>query len=333
MLSEFDPLVIVIACSFGATFAGLACGFIIGKIYTLAYEPKKLKLDRQRTLKALTQLLESADKLNEDVDVHNAELVQVTQDISVAPKADSPSDDLQSRLLEGIAKVVQSNRKLENELVQSRFRLKRQAEELDQRKKEARTDPLCMTGNRKAYDETLEYMLSKFKSDGTEFALMLIDVDHFKRINDTFGHSVGDSVLIEIGNHLQTLVRPTDTVCRLGGDEFAILLDNCQPKIAAACGNRIRAGAEGVELSGGQDEQSTVVTLSMGLSVVRESDNARKLFERADRALYRSKSKGRNCLSIIIDGDNDAESSDPIAPLPSAAAPSDSPLPSITTDT
>lgn len=306
----YDPetMMVVFGWSFGATAVGLFCGFFIGRWFTLAYEPKKLRKDRERTLAALTSLMTSTDKLNEDVDVHNAALVEAEKDISEL-EAVGKVEQLQSRLLFDITNMVEANRKLEHELVESRYQLALQAQELDKRKREARTDPLCKIGNRTAFDEAVQYMIAKMRTKRRSFSLMLIDVDHFKRINDTFGHSTGDAVLTSIGEALRDSVRPGDIVCRLGGDEFAILLDRTSEKQVRAVGLRIRSSIENLEFAIGEN-QATVVTLSMGITCASPQDSQRSLYDRADEALYKSKSQGRNCLSIKLPtkGDSDLDS-------------------------
>ena len=290
-------MIFVSGWAFGSVSIGLVCGFFIGRWYTLANEPKKLRLDRDRTLQAMMKLLSSTDKLNEDVDEHNSVLVEARDDITQID-GDGEIEALQSRLLDNIQVMVESNRKLENELVVSRYTLQQQAQQLDKSKKEARSDALCDLGNRKAFDEALQYLFSCQRVKGQSFGLMLIDVDHFKRINDTFGHSAGDRALISIGEALQKCVRPEDIVCRIGGDEFAILLENTSPEELPLVGKRIRSTIELYDFKVGDESQTTVVTMSMGLTVFQSGDSPSSIFERADHALYRSKKAGRNRLTI-----------------------------------
>lgn len=319
MFFPFDPdaIAVVFGWSFGATAVGLFCGFFIGRWFTLAYEPRKLRNDRERTLAALMSLMNSTDKLNKDVDVHNAALVEAEKDISEL-NAVGEVEHVQDRLLADITYMVEANRKLEDELVESRYKLAQQAQELDKRKKEARTDALCDTGNRKAFDEALHFMIAKLRSKRRHFSLMLIDVDHFKRINDTFGHPAGDIVLKRIGQALRAAVRPGDFVCRLGGDEFAILLDRTSEANVRQVGLRLRSAVEDLNLIvGEQSDQTTVVTLSMGITCATDQDTERSIYDRADEALYKSKSQGRNCLSLkLSDG---KVKHDPSSQAPDAA--------------
>jgi len=146
---------------------------------------------------------------------------------------------------------------------------------------------------------------------------MLIDIDHFKRINDAFGHQAGDEVLTSISRALKECVRPEDFVGRLGGDEFVIMLDGLTEEDADLVGTRVRSTIELYDFSINDSGQSTVVTMSMGLAAIRPSDDAFSLYERADQALYKSKQLGRNRLCTIVESSANAEVPTPTAPLAS----------------
>ena len=268
-------------------------------------EPKRLRRDRKKTLAAMVSLLDSTKELNQDVDCHNTALNSAKQELG-AIKSDGEYADLQSLLMSNIEQVVESNRRLEHDLVVSQYKLKTQAQELDRSRDEARTDALCQVGNRKAVDETLTYMVSRFQSKKVSFGLMLIDVDHFKRINDTFGHTAGDEALASIAIALKECVRPSDFVGRLGGDEFVVMFGGLEARDARAVGVRIRAAIELYDFSINANDQSTVATLSMGLAIVRATDSVSSIYKRADAALYRAKELGRNRLFTVID-DGDLE--------------------------
>ena len=278
---------------------GLICGFLMGRFYTLGRETGRLKKDREKTLGGLMALMNSTNQLNEDVDVHNSVLQDAKEELELMDREDH-LDELQTALISNITRVVQSNRRLENDLIVSRFQLENQAQELDRSRREARTDGLCDVGNRKAVDETLQFMVSRYQQDQNySFGLMLVDIDHFKRINDTFGHQAGDEVLTSISIALKECVRPEDFVGRLGGDEFCILLDGLGDSDAQLVGTRIRSTIELYDFSLNESDQSTVVTMSMGLAVSQPHDDAISLYERADKALYKSKQLGRNRLCTI----------------------------------
>lgn len=300
-----DPSQILFIClwSLATVGVGLLCGFFIGRAYTLTNETALLKKDREATMKSLLSLMKSTNQLNEDVDVHNSALQVAKQELESLDREEG-FDELQTALVLNIAHVVQANRKLENDLVVSRYKLENQAQELDQSRREARTDALCNIGNRKAVDETLQFMVSRFKQNQkSSFGLMLIDIDHFKRVNDTFGHQAGDEVLANISLALKECIRPEDFVGRLGGDEFCIMLSGLTDRDARMVGTRIRSAIELHDFTIDDSKQSTVVTMSMGLTVVRPEDDAVALYERADRALYKSKQLGRNRLFTISYGE------------------------------
>jgi len=293
----------VILWSVLAVAVGLGCGFVLGRSYTLMNEPKRLKKERETTLKTLMNVLESADQLSSDLDTHNTEVDQVRQSVS-SIEGNGEVDSIQQTLLEHITEVVQSNRKLENDLVVTRYKLEANAQELDRTRTEARTDQLSGLANRKSFEETLGFQISKFiVSPKHQFALILTDVDHFKRINDTFGHAVGDNVVQRMGEVLKECVRPHDHVARIGGDEFAILLNEVKYESAMRVASRIRSTVEltNFDVDGGNSQTS--ITVSMGLTVIRVGDDRKSLFDRADKALYRSKERGRNLLHICTDAD------------------------------
>jgi len=309
-------MLFVAVWSFASVAVGLTCGYFIGRWYTMHAEPKRLRRDREKTLAAMVKLLDSTKELNADVDHHNSTLNSAKQELGDIETGGDFSN-LQSMLMSNIEQVVESNRRLEHDLVVSQYKLKAQAQELGRSRDEARTDALCKVGNRKAVDETLTYMVSRYQSKNISFGLMLIDVDHFKRINDTFGHTAGDEVLSSIAIALKECVRPTDFVGRLGGDEFVILLGGLAAENARPVGDRIRAAIELFDFSINANDMSTVATLSMGLAIVRPADTTETIYKRSDAALYRAKELGRNRLfTVIEDGDLQLDGNSSMAAVP-----------------
>lgn len=160
-------------------------------------------------------------------------------------------------------------------------------------------DALTGLANRRQFDLALERETDRVARSGEAALVLLLDIDHFKRVNDTYGHAAGDLVLQAVARTLQECVRPMDTVARYGGEEFAIVLPNCPPAFAQAAAERVRHAVESraVPLAQG-------ITLSVTLSAggafappwVRSS--ARLWTERADTQLYRAKAEGRNRTCI-----------------------------------
>jgi diguanylate cyclase len=274
---------------------GVGVGVYLGRNMALAKAAVPTESEKEATLKALLTLLKSAEQLTTDVDSHSNELKHVGRTVGDLHLS-GELEQVQSSLLGQIAAVLEANQRLEDDLVCTKYRLEEQAQELDRTRREARTDVLSGVGNRKAFDERLQFTLSKFNRQKTPFALVLADVDHFKWINDTHGHQAGDQVVTNIGNVLQQSVRDTDFVARFGGDEFALLLSGIEGELATEIAERIRRKIERSNFNVGPENERVAVTFSMGLAAAREGDNAETLLERADRALYTSKESGRNQL-------------------------------------
>lgn len=152
-------------------------------------------------------------------------------------------------------------------------------------------DALTGVYNRRRFDEKLAEYSLLFQRSGRAFALLLIDVDHFKRINDTHGHAVGDDVLRQLAQLIQDATRATDFVARYGGEEFAVLLPEIEaPDSPDVVAEKIRAA-----IAGAYFETAGQVTVSIGVGLVEASDSdTTVLIKRADQQLYRAKSSGRN---------------------------------------
>ncbi|MFC0676710.1 GGDEF domain-containing protein [Lysobacter korlensis] len=163
---------------------------------------------------------------------------------------------------------------------------------------EATRDRLTGLLNRGAILDELQRELHRAVREDGPTATMLLDIDHFKRVNDTYGHLVGDVVLREIARRLQLTLRPYDRVGRFGGEEFVVLITHGDAEQSALIGERIRAAvaAEPVEVPGGQPVS---VTVSIGVAIGQGSpDDADRLLAAADLALYRAKANGRDRVEV-----------------------------------
>ena len=205
----------------------IGIGAHVGYSLALRRHAEQISQEREQTLQALVTIVESAEELTTEVDTHNTELKSVERSVCDL-STQGEYEEVKEALLHQIAAVMESNRSLEHDLVCTRFRLEEVAQELDRTRLEARVDELSGVGNRKAFDESLQYMFSFFKRHQASFALLLIDVDHFKWINDTHGHPSGDVVVQRLGACLKEVIRGGDHVARYGGDEFALLLSRVQ---------------------------------------------------------------------------------------------------------
>jgi len=286
---------IIIAWVLPSVVMGGVAGFLLGKNHRPEKDAEDVQQQKRATLKALRTILKSAQRLTEDMGSHQHELEEVERHVQELDLG-TEFAEVQQEFIGQITTVVESNRRLSDDLTCTRFRLQQQEVELDRTRAEARTDELSGVANRKAFDETLEYLMASFKREQRPFAMVLCDVDHFKWINDTHGHAAGDEVVTRVGKILSDCVRAGDFVSRYGGDEFALFFTDDAVKVAPQIADRIRTIVEQRNWELGDDRQQAAVTFSMGLTVVREGDTIQSFFDRADRALYQSKRSGRNQL-------------------------------------
>lgn len=164
-------------------------------------------------------------------------------------------------------------------------------------RKQSITDPLTQLYNRRYFVERAEKEFSRAKRHGHDLSLISFDIDHFKGVNDLFGHPVGDAVLVELAKSVLGTLRNEDTLARIGGEEFSILLPETSKQVALTVAERIRLYQEQISYSGILPE-GTSVTLSLGVaSLSAKDDNFDLLFKRADEALYQAKQFGRNRVS------------------------------------
>ncbi|MNF39493.1 Diguanylate cyclase DosC [compost metagenome] len=157
-------------------------------------------------------------------------------------------------------------------------------------------DPLTGTGNRIAMDQTLQREIDMARRHTQPLSLLMLDIDHFKRINDTHGHSAGDEVLKAVANSIKNQLRNVDMVFRFGGEEFLILLSNTSREAAAMVGERLRYAAQAEDYQA--DETLIELTVSLGCSTLLPGESAQSLLRRADSALYVAKREGRNRLAM-----------------------------------
>ncbi|WEX11386.1 GGDEF domain-containing protein [Chelativorans sp. AA-79] len=156
----------------------------------------------------------------------------------------------------------------------------------------AYTDSLTGTHNRRYFDDALEEYLREFGRIQRPVGLIVLDLDHFKQINDGYGHDVGDEVLRQVAACLQELMRHHDVVARLGGEEFAIIAPNMTEHGLAFLGERVRAAVSALVLDIG--DLRVGVSTSVGVAIWDGEENAEAFYRRADRMLYRAKRMGRN---------------------------------------
>lgn len=202
---------------------------------------------------------------------------------------------LATRLLSETRRMQETNRQLENKLEASREDIAALQRDLDDVRRESMLDPLTKIANRKSFDDGLDDAIREASTAGHPLSLMLVDIDHFKNFNDTYGHQTGDQVLRLVAMTLKSNIKGKDLAARYGGEEFVAILPWTDMKGALIVAENVRKAIQAKELlKRSTNEKLGRITASFGVASFRPTDNSASLIERADRALYAAKRAGRN---------------------------------------
>jgi diguanylate cyclase len=242
------------------------------------------------------RLQELALEMSSSVGDHVHQLRQATKQLTAS---DSGGTEIAELVVDVINGVVSSNHNLQAKLDTAEGRLQEQAVEIEAHISRSLTDPLTGLPNRREFNERLEERMGAWSRRQEVFTLLLIDVDHFKKLNDSHGHLVGDQVLSALGRTLRAAIRREDAVARFGGEEFAALLPNTTLEEAAAVAQKVREAVARIVVP--HKGYEIRITVSGGLASIQAGDDVQTLIERADAALYAAKAAGRNC-TISNDG-------------------------------
>jgi len=169
-------------------------------------------------------------------------------------------------------------------------------EHLEEQRQKALIDPLTGLPNRAAWSERLEQEVSQWQRHGNTLMLAMLDLDHFKRINDNYGHLAGDKVLKLIASVLRKRLRSTDFIARFGGEEFVLLMPSTVPAAGMKLLEHLRASIEACPFH--FKGERVTITISMGLTAFRAGEHSDLVLKRADQALYRAKNAGRNRVEL-----------------------------------
>jgi len=164
--------------------------------------------------------------------------------------------------------------------------------------KKAYTDPLTQTHNRASFDDSIKREMSLAVRNAKSLSLIFLDIDHFKTINDAYGHECGDATLVLGVKWIKENLRDSDIVFRYGGEEFVILLNGTDANGAELLAERIRASIESHTIA--FDMETLKITASLGVSTLRDNDTLESFVQRADKAMYTAKNRGRNQVVVAI---------------------------------
>ena len=203
---------------------------------------------------------------------------------------------LKEGIIEEIGKVRVKSQSMKTELNEYKKTTQSLSSKLDETEAKALVDSLTNVLNRNAYNMKIAQMMRDFSSSKDFFCLLVIDIDHFKKFNDTYGHKAGDRVLRSVAASIQVSLRASDLVFRYGGEEFVVILNSIQEDIAFILAEKIRKSVEKEYFV--DKDKKLKVTISVGIACVKDGETEIELFERADKVMYVAKRKGRNQVEI-----------------------------------
>ena len=242
----------------------------------------------ERAEMAAQSLHDLAEAMASDVGAHCRLMDGISTELG-AIKGDT-ADGL--AVSSAVGRIVAANSDLQGRLAEAERKIAAQAEEIRTQQSEARTDSLTDLPNRRAFDDAMRRNVAAFRDEGRPFSLMLFDVDHFKKFNDTHGHQAGDEVLRSVGVTLKKVVKAGDIPCRYGGEEFAIVMPNTRVNDARVAAERVRKAIAEMEVQ--FEGKRLQVTASLGVAQIDAQRDAQQLIRRADDGVYVSKNAGRN---------------------------------------
>ncbi len=242
--------------------------------------------------KKLAELINTIDNHTDNIQSHKEEIEKDEENIN--------SDNIKiylKKILDELDELKKENQKLTQELKKYHTDVLKLQKELVAARSEAELDFLTGLVNRRRFERAVLEMINEYQTRGYPFSLILMDIDNFKKINDTYGHPAGDNVLKEIALILKTFLRANNISARIGGEEFAILVPGASAKEGEVVAKRLKKAIENRVFTTPKEEIR--LTASFGVTGVKKDDTLETIFDRADKALYRAKQEGKNSVAVI----------------------------------
>lgn len=244
----------------------------------------------------LVDLISHLNTANVDARAFGAALAQGLQSLDVDAGIEQVRRVVR-QLADATVAAAQRNQNLQGQLESTLAETEHLRVELEEHRRAALMDPLTGLLNRRGMDARLEALLAP--APPAEFSLLMIDIDHFKSINDHFGHALGDAVIRNVADAIRKCIRGGDHAVRYGGEEFLVILPDTPVDGASTVAETVRARVASLRLVRRRDDfRLPPFTVSVGVAGYQPGDNADALLQRADSALYRSKEQGRNRVSV-----------------------------------
>jgi len=239
-----------------------------------------------------------------DIDLinkHNAnsnEHIKMNYKKLVESDPTSESTDLIKDVVTEIQNVIEANTKFEQDLAAKQTELEQLRKELEDTKELADKDPLTKLKNRRFFDGFINRYIEKAKISGGILSLIILDIDFFKKVNDTYGHIVGDQVIKMVADSIREVISKDSIAARIGGEEYAVLLPKISINQTKNLSESIRKNVAKKKLSINKGEDKIAVTISVGATAYKSGEDYNSFVQRADEALYHSKENGRNQVTV-----------------------------------
>jgi diguanylate cyclase (GGDEF)-like protein len=217
-------------------------------------------------------------------------------DPSALPDPDDLLEDALDQLTVFTEMMHDEVRTIPSELIAENGRLKMQVEDLV---RQTSTDALTGIANRAFFDRRLTEMVHQCQRNSAQMGIAVVDIDHFKYVNDTYGHLAGDYILQQVSQALDSVTRSDETLARYGGEEFAVLLEAVETDTMAIVGERLRSSIEELDLSFEGTEIPVTASVGLCCGVPTDGEYGLNLFSRADAAMYQAKQDGRNQVAVV----------------------------------
>ncbi len=247
--------------------------------------------DEQKLRAFVIQLYDFCLSLADDASRHASRVDEVCQEF-VKPKSANSHATPESLIVDAASQIVLANKRFQAKLHSVEHELRQHSHQIDLHLNQTRLDLLTELPNRRAFDEHVKQRFADRQASGKPFAIMLVDLDQFSKINEQFGHPAGDRVLRHLRDVLTDVLREQDVITRYEGDQFAVVLPETAVAEAARAAERVRLAIQ--ERTCTWEDQPVRVTASVGVVEAGANEDAAALFRRVDIALYAAKETGRN---------------------------------------
>jgi diguanylate cyclase len=246
-----------------------------------------IETEIKRVMEAIDQAATETNKYSKTLDTFSGQLA--------TPASLEQIRGAVTKVMNETRTISKQNERLTGQLAQTTQQLTEVRYNFEQAHKESQIDPLTEVGNRKYFDKHLAHTIAEARENAAPLTLLMVDIDHFKKFNDAYGHQIGDQVLRLVARTLVENLKGRDVIARYGGEEFVILLPQTKVTDAEKVANQLRASLGSKQIRRrNSNEMLGIVTVSVGATEYRANEEPENFVARADAGLYKAKNAGRN---------------------------------------